>query len=185
MVNKDAPAKKHETAIVGGGCFWCTETIFSHTKGVNSVIPGYAGGTKIDPTYEEVSSGKTGHAEVVKVEYEPKAITYGELINIFFSVHDPTTPNRQGPDAGTQYRSIILYTNEGQREIAQKIMDELAEQKLYADPIVTELKPLDKFYPAESYHHRYFEKNSDQAYCQAVVAPKLAKFRKEHRDYYT
>ena len=176
--------KKLETAVLGGGCFWCTETVFNHTKGVWSVMPGYAGGTKTDPAYEEVCGEKTGHAEVVKIEYDPQMITYRELVNIFFSIHDPTTPNRQGNDTGPQYRSIILYLNEEQRKIARKIMDELAEQKIFANPIVTELVALNQFYPAEAYHRNYFEKNPDQAYCQAIVAPKLAKFREKYKSYY-
>lgn len=181
---KNKSGKKLEGAFLGGGCFWCTETVFSHTRGVKSAVPGYAGGTKENPTYEEVCGEKTGHAEVVKIEYDPKAITYEELINIFFSVHDPTTPDQQGPDVGSQYRSIILYASDEQRKIAQKIIDELTEQKLYDKRIVTELRPLEKFYPAEAYYVNYFEKNPNQAYCQAVVAPKLSKFREKYKEYY-
>lgn len=183
-MTKNNSVKKYETAIIGGGCFWCTETVFNHTRGVLSAIPGYTGGTKADPTYEEVSGGETGHAEVVQIEYDPLVITYEEIINIFFSVHDPTTPNRQGPDTGPQYRSIILYGDEEQRKRAKWVMDELAKQKLFENPIVTELVPLGRFYPAEDYHRNYFEKNPEQAYCQAVVAPKLAKFRDKFKKYY-
>jgi peptide-methionine (S)-S-oxide reductase len=193
---KNKSGKELEIAVLGGGCFWCTETVFSHTRGVRSVLPGYAGGpasnasrsdagwTNPDPTYEEVCGGKTDHAEVVKIEYDPAAINYEEIINIFLSTHDPTTLNRQGPDSGTQYRSVILYLNEEQRKIAQRIINELTEQKLYGEPIVTELRPLEKFYPAEGYHRNYFEKNPDQAYCQAIVTPKLAKFREKYKKYY-
>lgn len=207
-MGKNNSVKKYETAIVGGGCFWCTETVFNHTRGVLSVIPGYAGGpasnasparqpyvshggghsdagwTKPYPNYEDVCSGKTGHAEVIKIEYDPDMITYEQIINIFFSIHDPTTLNRQGPDTGSQYRSIILYLDEKQKSSARRIINDLTEQKLFEKPIVTELVPLVKFYPAEAYHRNYFEKNPDQAYCQAVVAPKLAKFRDKFKKYY-
>jgi peptide-methionine (S)-S-oxide reductase len=176
---KNRSGKKLETAVLGGGCFWCTEASFNHVRGVVSVMPGYAGGTKGDPSYEEVCSGKTGHAEVVKIEYDPKVITYEEIINIFFSVHDPTTLDRQGNDVGTQYRSIIMYSNKKQRNGAEKIKQELDAEKIFTKPIVTEIVPVEKFYPAEDYHRKYFEKNPDQAYCQAVIVPKLAKLRQK------
>lgn len=171
-------------AVLGGGCFWCLETVFLHTKGVLSVISGYAGGTVPDPAYEDVSSGRTGHAEVIKFEYDPEIIVYGDLLHIFFSIHDPTTPNRQGNDVGTQYRSIILYADNKQKKIAEKIIQELEDQKIYAGMIITELSPLKAFYPAESYHQRYFEKNPEKAYCQIVVAPKLSKFRQNYSQFH-
>jgi peptide-methionine (S)-S-oxide reductase len=181
---KNQFGKKLETTVFGGGCFWCTETVFSHTKGVSAITPGYAGGTKPNPTYKEVSGGKTGHAEVVKIEYDPLVIRYEDLLNIFFSVHDPTTPNRQGPDAGTQYRSVILYENEEQKKIAEQVKKKLEDEKLYAAPIVTQIVPLGEFYPAEEYHWKYFEKNPDQTYCQVIIAPKLSKFRKKNKKFY-
>jgi peptide-methionine (S)-S-oxide reductase len=184
MKSKNNPKKELKTAILGGGCFWCTETVFDHTQGVISVMPGYAGGTKENPTYEEVCSGKTGHAEVVKIEYDPEKIKYADILRIFFSVHDPTTLYRQGPDVGTQYRSIILYVDEEQKKMAEKVRRKLETEKIYSDPIVTEIVPLEKFYPAETYHRRYFEKNPEQAYCQAVIAPKLAKFREKNKKFY-
>lgn len=173
-----------ETAILGGGCFWCTEAIYAHTKGVVSVMPGYAGGSKNNPTYEEVSAGKTGHAEVAKAEFDPNIITYHELLYIFFSLHDPTTLNRQGNDIGTQYRSIILYIGDRQKETAEKVITELAREKIFKDKIVTEVKPLEKFWPAEDYHQKYFEHNPGKPYCQLVIAPKLTKFRQKYSQFY-
>ena len=176
--------KKLETAFLGGGCFWCLEAVYLHVKGVESVVSGYAGGQRENPTYEEVSSGETGHAEVVKIGFDPEKISYEDILRIFFSVHDPTTPNRQGGDVGTQYRSIILYVDEDQRNSADLVRNEFTDQVIYGSPIVTELAPLEKFYPAEEYHQRYFEKNPEKAYCQAVVAPKLSKFRKKFEGLY-
>jgi peptide-methionine (S)-S-oxide reductase len=176
--------KQHETAIIGGGCFWCVEAVFAHTKGIISLVSGYAGGTKPDPNYEEVCGGKTGHAEVVKIEYDGKKIKYRDILSIFFSVHDPTTLNRQGPDTGTQYRSVIMYTNKEQKEVAEKVKRELDAGKIFPSPIVTEIVPLEKFYPAEEHHQKYFEKNPKQAYCRAVVAPKIEKFRKKNKKFY-
>ncbi|HAV11470.1 MAG TPA: peptide-methionine (S)-S-oxide reductase [Candidatus Moranbacteria bacterium] len=176
--------EKLETAVLGGGCFWCLEAVYLHVKGVESVVSGYAGGQRENPTYEEVSSGETGHAEVVKIGFDPEKISYEDILRIFFSVHDPTTPNRQGGDVGTQYRSIILYVDEDQRNAADLVRNEFTDQAIYGSPIVTELAPLEKFYPAEEYHQRYFEKNPEKAYCQAVVAPKLSKFRKKFEGLY-
>jgi peptide-methionine (S)-S-oxide reductase len=176
--------KKIEIAYLGGGCFWCLEAVYLHVRGVMEVTSGYAGGTKDDPTYEEVSSGSTGHAEVVKVNFDPEIIKYEDILRIFFTAHDPTTPNRQGNDVGTQYRSIILYVDDGQRGKADKIMQELTEQNIYASPIVTQIVPLENFYKAEEYHQRYFEKNPDAAYCQLVVAPKVSKFRQKFSNLY-
>jgi peptide-methionine (S)-S-oxide reductase len=152
-------------AYFGGGCFWCLEATFQLVPGVTHVTPGYAGGTLKNPTYEQVSTGTTGHAEVVKIDFDPTQITYEQLLKIFFKVHDPTTPNRQGNDIGPQYRSIILYTNDKQKQIAQSFLTNT----------VTELVPLDVFYEAESYHHNYYQNHPDQAYCQLVIRPKLDK----------
>ncbi len=169
-----------QIAIFGNGCFWCTEAIFQKLKGVISVKPGYAGGTKSNPTYEEVCGGKTGHAEVIKIEYDPAQIEYKVLLEVFFSTHDPTTLNRQGNDVGEQYRSVIFYTSPQQKAEAEKFIALLTLDKVYNSPIVTQVKPLDKFYEAEDYHHNYFERNKDKPYCQVVINPKLQKFKKHY-----
>jgi peptide-methionine (S)-S-oxide reductase len=166
------------TATFGGGCFWCLDPLFSDLVGVEDVTVGYAGGDKNDPTYEQVCSGRTGHAEVVQVKFDPERISYRELLEIFFSVHDPTTLNRQGADVGSQYRSIILTHNEEQEQVARSVIAELTEEGVWPNPVVTEVKPLQAFYPAEEYHHDYFDKNPGQGYCQVVIAPKVTKFRK-------
>ncbi len=173
-----------EIAYLGGGCFWCLEAIFSQTIGVLSVVPGYSGGKEKNPTYEKVSSGKTGHAEVVKIIFDPEDISYESLLHIFFSVHDPTTPNRQGSDMGEQYRSIILYVDPKQQKSAQDLINNLEKQDIYDAPIVTQVVPFSKFYPAESYHQKYFAKNPEKAYCQTVINPKLAKFREKYKEFY-
>lgn len=175
---------KLENAFLGGGCFWCLEAVYRHVKGVVEVTAGYAGGATINPTYETVSTGETGHTEVVKIEYDPAIIKYEDLLHIFFTIHDPTTLNRQGSDVGTQYRSVILYANEYQRDIAVKVMEEIEKEKVYAGPLVTGIFPLDHFFPAEEYHQRYFEKNPDASYCQLVVAPKVGKFRAKYGHLY-
>lgn len=162
-----------ETAIIGGGCFWCIEAVFERINGVKSAVSGYAGGSVPAPTYKQVSSGRTGHAEVVRIAFDPDVITYGEILEIFFKSHDPTTLNRQGADWGTQYRSIILYETEEQRLTAVDVKAE--SQQHYGDPIVTEINPLDEFYEAEAYHQDYFELNPSAGYCQVVIAPKLEK----------
>lgn len=164
-----------ESAYLGGGCFWCTEAVFQRLKGVVSVVPGYAGGGTLDPTYDEVSSGQTGHAEVIEVKYDSSKISYEILLSVFFASHDPTTLNRQGADTGTQYRSIILTANDTQKEIAEKFIKELTQEKYFDKPIVTEVKELVKFYPAETYHKDYFQKNSEAPYCQVIIAPKIDK----------
>lgn len=169
-----------DIAVLGGGCFWCLEAAFSRVKGIQKVISGYAGGTVADPVYEEVCSGTTGHAEVVEIHFDPTAISYEDILHIFFTIHDPTTLNRQGNDVGTQYRSIIFCANQGQEKMAKKVMKELQDAKIYDHPFVTELVPLEKFYPAEDYHQHYFDKNPDQAYCQIIIAPKIAKFRAKY-----
>lgn len=178
-VNKDTLSDKIsiETAVFGGGCFWCLEAVFSQIKGVIKAEPGYAGGRKTNPTYREVCAGDTGHAEVVKVEFDPEKITFKQLLDVFFSIHDPTTLNRQGNDIGNQYRSIILYTNLEQKKIAEKFMEDLNNLKIYKSPIVTEIKPLEIFYKAEDYHQEYFKNNISEPYCQIVISPKLKKIK--------
>ena len=166
-----------ETATFGSGCFWCSEAVFSELQGVTKVLPGYSGGTVENPTYEEVCTDSTGHAEVAQVTFDPSVITYRELLEVFFSTHDPTTPNRQGGDEGTQYRSVIFYENEDQKKEAEAIIGELTRDKVFRNPIVTEVTPLATFYPAEDYHREYYKRNSTKPYCQFVIAPKLSKFR--------
>jgi len=172
-------AGKIESAIFGSGCFWCTEAVFDNLKGVQSVKPGYAGGTVAEPTYEAVCSGTTGHAEAAKIDFDPGQISYAELLNVFFATHDPTTLNRQGNDIGSQYRSIILYASAEQKRAAEQAIKELTADKTFDKPIVTEVKPLDKFYEAEAYHHQYYKNNFNQPYCQFVISPKLAKLRQK------
>jgi peptide-methionine (S)-S-oxide reductase len=168
-----------EKAVFGGGCFWCVEAVFSEVRGVHGAISGYAGGPRPNPSYEQVCSGATGHAEVVEITYDPAVISYRDLLEIFFAVHDPTTPNRQGNDRGTQYRSIIIYQNEEQEQAARAIIAEMARDQTWADPVVTELSPAVPFYAAEDYHQHYFAQHPGQGYCQIVIAPKLAKFRQK------
>ena len=169
---------RKETATLGGGCFWCLQPLFQSLVGVDRVEAGYSGGKTAGPTYQEVCSGATGHAEVVQVTFSPAVISYGEILEIFFAIHDPTTRNRQGADAGTQYRSVVFYHTEGQRETAARIIREMDAKKIWNAPIVTELVPFQAFYKAEDYHQDYFANNPEQGYCRAVVAPKVAKFRK-------
>lgn len=164
-------------ATLGGGCFWCLEAVYEQVRGVENVESGYAGGHVKNPTYEQVCSGTTGHAEVVQVTFDPKALTYEELLRIFFTIHDPTTKNRQGNDTGPQYRSIILYHTSQQKATAEAVLREIDQTKLYRTPIVTELVAADTFYPAEAYHRQYYRRNPDQSYCQFVIDPKVAKFR--------
>jgi peptide-methionine (S)-S-oxide reductase len=169
-----------EIAIFGGGCFWCTEAIFLKLRGVLSVTPGYAGGTVKNPNYYEVSSGTTGHAEVIKIEFDPSVISYDNLLDVFWHVHNPTSLNRQGADVGTEYRSIILYTTEAQKKTIEESKKKLEESKEFEQPIVTEIQKLDTFYDAESYHNNYFERNKDQPYCQLVIAPKIKHFLEKY-----
>ncbi|MEQ1561260.1 MAG: peptide-methionine (S)-S-oxide reductase MsrA [Nitrospira sp.] len=164
-----------EIAVFGGGCFWCTEAVFKMLKGVSSVLPGYSGGTTVNPTYDDVSSGRTGHAECTQVEFDPEEISYKDLLTVFFGSHDPTTLNRQGADVGTQYRSVIFYTTDEQKQIAEDFIRELNESTSLGKPIVTEVTPLDKFYVAENYHKDYYERNKDAAYCELIINPKLEK----------
>ena len=169
--------KRTEVAVLGGGCFWCTEAVFKQLKGVKSVMPGYAGGNTENPTYDQVALGNTGHAEVIKIEFDSEEISYRDLLDVFWETHDPTTPDRQGNDVGPQYRSIILYTSEEQKDLAETSKQKLDAPGKFKNPIITEIKPLLKFYPAEEYHRDYFAKNPDQAYCQIVISPKLEKLR--------
>lgn len=171
-----------ETATVGGGCFWCTEAAFKQLDGVRVVTSGYAGGHVENPTYEAVCREETGHAEVVRVEYDPTAITYADLLGVFFTVHDPTTLNRQGPDVGSQYRSIVLYENDEQRETVERFVDELDAESAYDDEIVTEIEPLEAFYEAEEYHQDYYEKNPADQYCTFNAEPKIRKVREKFAD---
>ena len=171
------PSGRQERATFGGGCFWCTEAVLQRIEGVLSVTSGYSGGSEPDPTYEEVCTGTTGHAEVVQVAFDPSMISYEEILEIFWQAHDPTTLNRQGADMGTQYRSIILYGDDVQKAAAEKSKDK-AQRKLQ-DPIVTEIKPLEKFFKAEDYHQNYYNTNTSAGYCRAVISPKLKKLRLE------
>ena len=167
-----------QTATLAGGCFWCLEAVYDEVKGVHGVESGYAGGQMDNPTYREVCNGNTGHAEVVQVHFDPNVVSYRDLLNVFFAIHDPTTLNRQGADVGTQYRSAIFYHDEEQKKIAEELIKELSVQDLWGRPIVTQIEKLDKFYMAEDYHQEYFARNPYQPYCMAVVAPKVSKFRK-------
>lgn len=170
-----------DAIILGGGCFWCLEAVYLGLEGVTQVISGYAGGHKDNPTYEQVCTGRTGHAEVVQVAFDPDVTSLEEVMSVFFAIHDPTTLNRQGADVGTQYRSVIFYRGDTQRATAQRVMDELAAQAIWPDPLVTELLPAPAFFAAEDYHQEYFFKNPDQGYCRAVVSPKVSKFREKFR----
>lgn len=169
-----------KTATLGGGCFWCLEAAFLRLKGVESVVSGYAGGSVPDPGYRQVCTGTTGHAEVVQVRFDDSVIGFATLLEVFFTIHDPTTPNRQGADVGSQYRSVIFYHDEPQREVAETQIAALEAAGIWGTPIVTEVLPLPQFYPAEAYHQDYFRQNPYQGYCQAVVAPKVAKLRQRH-----
>ena len=168
-----------EIATLAGGCFWCLEAVFKEVDGVEEVTSGYTGGTTVNPTYQEVCTGTTGHAEAVRLTFNPGKISYREILQIFFSVHDPTTLDRQGGDVGTQYRSAIFYHNEPQRAVAEAVIKELNEAHLWKKPIVTQLVALEKFYPAEDYHREYFSRHPEQSYCQVVISPKVSKFRKQ------
>ncbi|MGA8604624.1 MAG: peptide-methionine (S)-S-oxide reductase MsrA [Thermoplasmata archaeon] len=172
-------ARPSETATLGGGCFWCTEAILSELSGVSLVVSGYAGGTVPRPTYEQVCTGRTGHAEVVQVTFDPSVVSYHDLLTVFLTTHDPTSLNRQGNDVGTQYRSVVFYHSPAQRETAEKVIDELETAGLWKRKIVTELAPFSEFFPAEEYHRDYFRRNPGSGYCRAIIAPKVSKFRKQ------
>lgn len=169
---------KIETATFGAGCFWCVEAVFAELKGVSSVLPGYAGGESPNPTYKQICTGTTGHAEVAQIEFDPSVISFAELLEVFWMTHDPTTLNRQGADVGTQYRSVIFYHTDQQKKEAEYYMQKLTDEKVFPNPIVTEIVPLEEFYLAEDYHNDYYENNPDQGYCRMVIRPKVEKFRK-------
>ena len=173
-------ANDSEIATLGGGCFWCTEAVFQDLRGVEKVQSGYSGGHVENPTYEEVCGKGTGHAEVVQVTFDPSVVTFREILEVFFTVHDPTTPNRQGADVGPQYRSAIFYHSPEQKAAAEEVVRDVNERKIWDAPIVTEVAEFSEFYPAESYHDDYFNRNPYQGYCQVVIAPKVAKFRKQY-----
>ncbi len=170
---------KTETATLAGGCFWCLEAVYQELDGVTGIVSGYTGGHVKNPTYEQVCGKNTGHAEVVQVTFDPSRLTYRELLEVFFSIHDPTTRDRQGNDVGPQYRSAIFHHDDGQKAVAEAIIAELAAEHAFADPIVTEVVPLGDFYPAERYHQDYYRQNTSQPYCSFVISPKIAKFRKK------
>ncbi|MBI3633920.1 MAG: peptide-methionine (S)-S-oxide reductase MsrA [Candidatus Vogelbacteria bacterium] len=173
---------KNEIAVFGGGCFWCTEAIFKMLNGVISAEPGYAGGTKVNPTYYDVASGSTGHAEVTRIEFDPSRISFDDLLTVFFSTHDPSSLNKQGYDVGTEYRSIVLYTSDEQKKKTEKYIADLETSHSGGRPIVTEVKPLDKFYPAEDYHKNYYDTHKGQPYCELVIDPKLEKVQQRFRE---
>ncbi len=178
----DDKKTKLEQATFGSGCFWCTEAVFQNLRGVKSAVSGYSGGNVPNPTYEAVCSGRTGHAEVIQVTYDPTAISYDDLLRVFWRTHDPTTLNRQGHDVGTQYRSAVFYHNDEQRKVAEAYKKQLDESKTFDTPIVTEITKFEKFYPAEDYHQKYFDLNPNQGYCAMVIRPKVEKFNKEFAD---
>lgn len=168
-----------EMATLGGGCFWCLEAVYDQLRGVRSVVSGYAGGHVDNPTYQQVCGGGTGHAEVVRIEYDPAEVTFRDLLRVFFTIHDPTTVDRQGADVGPQYRSVIFHESPAQKVVAEETIREIESAGVYDSPLVTQVEPLERFYPAEDYHQEYFERNTSQPYCQVVIAPKVAKFRSE------
>jgi len=171
-----------ETATLAAGCFWCVEAVFDDLKGVEDVVSGYSGGHTENPSYRQVCDGNTGHAEVAEIRFDASVISFKDVLRVFFSVHDPTTLNRQGHDIGTQYRSAIFYHNDEQKRDAEEVIKEITDEGLYDDPIVTEVVPFEKFWPAEDYHQEYFANNPNQPYCQAVVSPKVRKFRQKFAD---
>jgi peptide-methionine (S)-S-oxide reductase len=173
---------ENETATLAGGCFWCLEAVFEELEGVKTVLSGFAGGEKSDVTYKEVCSGETGHAEVVQVLFDPRVLSYAELLTVFFSVHDPTTLNRQGADVGTQYRSAIFWHDDSQRQVAEDLIGQLTDNKVFSRPIVTQVAPMGAFILADAYHQNYYRNNMSQGYCQAVINPKLYKFREKFAD---
>ena len=172
----------NEEITLGGGCFWCLDAIYREIRGVEKVLSGYSGGSVANPTYEEVCAGSTGHAEVVQITFNPRIITAEKLLQIFFVIHDPTTLNRQGADVGTQYRSIIFYRNQKQKDVIDNVIGELKKDKIYKNPIATEVVPFQSFYAAEDYHQDYYSQNREQSYCQVIINPKLGKFKKTFRD---
>jgi peptide-methionine (S)-S-oxide reductase len=173
---------RRETATLGGGCFWCLEAVYDDLRGVESVVSGYAGGHVANPSYDAVCAGTTGHAEVVQVTFDPEEVSFREILDVFFTIHDPTTLNRQGADVGTQYRSAIFYASDEQKQAAEQAIRDLEAEEVWESPIVTEVVPLTEFYPAESYHQEYYARNPRAGYCQVVIAPKVSKFRKQYLD---
>ncbi len=182
IISENKNTNNLETITLGGGCYWCVEAVYENLIGVKSVVSGYAGGKNPNPTYEEVCTGRTGHAEVVQITYDKTSTNLDEIFKVFFTVHDPTTLNRQGADVGTQYRSVIFYANEQQKNAAHSIIDQLSAEKVYNNPIVTTLEPLTKFYEAEKYHQNYYQNNKSQPYCEMVIQPKIEKFEKVFKD---
>jgi peptide-methionine (S)-S-oxide reductase len=176
----ETPSGTVEVATLGGGCFWCTEAVFKNLRGVLTVESGYSGGRVVNPTYEQVCTGTTGHAEVIQITFNPPLISYRDLLEVFFSTHDPTTVNRQGADIGTQYRSVIFYHNDAQKETAEALMNELRIAGTWNKPIVTTVEPFTAFFPAENYHQNFFERHPRQTYCQLVIAPKMKKLQQRH-----
>jgi len=176
------PVSETEVATFGGGCFWCLEAVYAELKGVKSAVSGYSGGTVKNPSYEQVCSGTTGHAEVVQIEFDPGVIGYDDILTVFFGIHDPTTVNRQGADLGSQYRSVIFYHDDRQKQFAEKKIKEVESSEALHRPVVTELVPLKTFYKAEEYHQEYFERNPQAGYCRAVIAPKVSKFREHFKE---
>jgi len=172
--------RQRETATLAGGCFWCLEAVFDDLRGVESVVSGYAGGRVPNPTYEHVCAGTTGHAEVVQITFDPAQVSYRELLEVFFTIHDPTTLNRQGGDVGTQYRSAIFYHSDEQKQTAEQVIRDIEAEEIWESPIVTEVVPLTEFYPAEDYHQEYYARNPRAGYCQVVIAPKVSKFRSQY-----
>lgn len=182
MTDTVSSEQRMETATLGGGCFWCLEAVYDELRGVTDVVSGYAGGSVRNPSYGEVCNGTTGHAEVVQIIFDPAIVSFREILQVFFTIHDPTTLNRQGADVGTQYRSVIFYHSEAQRQTAQEVIAEITAAGIWPKRIVTELVPFEIFYAAEDYHQEYFRNNPYQGYCQVVIAPKVAKFRKQYVD---
>ena len=181
-MNKNENSSNLKLATLGGGCFWCMEAVFNQLKGIRKIDSGYSGGSIKDPTYEQVSTGRTGHAEVIQLLYDPDIISYNEILRIFFATHDPTTLNRQGADEGTQYRSVIFYHSEEQKKIAEQVINEFNSKNFFDSLIVTKVEPFGKFYPAENYHKNYFQRHPEQPYCRIVISPKVAKLRKKFSD---
>jgi peptide-methionine (S)-S-oxide reductase len=177
-----SPPGASEVATLAGGCFWCTEAVFSDLNGVRSVMPGYSGGAAANPTYEQVCTGRTGHAEAIQVTFDPTVVSYHDLLAIFFTTHDPTTKNRQGNDVGPQYRSVVFFHSPEQKRTAEAVVHEIESAGIWRRPIVTEIAPFSAFYPAEEYHRDYFRRNPEKAYCQLIIAPKVAKFREKYAD---
>lgn len=171
---------RKEKATLGGGCFWCLEAVYSEMKGIVEILSGYAGGSTLNPTYESVCSGQTGHAEVVQLTFEPRVVSYAKILDVFFSIHDPTTLNRQGADVGTQYRSVIFYHSPEQRAIAERLIAQLTEDQIWPDPIVTSVEPAPIFFPAELYHRSYYRRNQNSRYCESVIEPKVNRFRENY-----